>query len=330
MKLFFTLLLITIYINCLAQKHNTYYFKNNGREVSHPDSADYVRVVSEPDAGSELYNVAEYYNNKARKLIGKSSDVDPVRYQGYVLTFFPNGKRESVTQYVNGFAIDTASSYYPNGKKHIVKHYMSVDTTRKSFLPDNDSRQIIDAVYDSTGTALAINGNGRYISYNDVFTTVVEQGELKNGKRTGVWTGIDKAMQLSFTETYEDGKLMSGTSTDKTNSVVAYTGSRSTQVDYQTGFKNYYRSLSDEIFSYRYHLTGDAVIKCYINSNGKIEDIKFAIPMEPRLEPLILKAVSKFTNWIAATKYGRNVGTPYIISLSFRSEVRFGVSSKIF
>jgi hypothetical protein len=49
---------------CSAQvKMNVYFLKNDGRYVSTRDSADYIRAVTEPDSGSTLYNVAEFYLN---------------------------------------------------------------------------------------------------------------------------------------------------------------------------------------------------------------------------------------------------------------------------
>ena len=43
-----------------AQRQNVYYLKNNGRYVSIRDSADYVRIVREPDSASVMYNVFEF------------------------------------------------------------------------------------------------------------------------------------------------------------------------------------------------------------------------------------------------------------------------------
>lgn len=44
-----------------AQRQNQYFFKNNGVRVAVRDSADYLRIVQEPEPGSKLYKVNEYY-----------------------------------------------------------------------------------------------------------------------------------------------------------------------------------------------------------------------------------------------------------------------------
>jgi len=79
MKLSFTVIFLLIGGLCLAQKRNVYFLKNDGRYVVTRDSADYIRIVSEPDSGSALYNVAEGYLSGKRKLTGKSSAIDPPR-----------------------------------------------------------------------------------------------------------------------------------------------------------------------------------------------------------------------------------------------------------
>jgi len=85
-----------------AQTKNVYFFKFSGREVNQMDSADYFRVISEPDSGSTIYNIKEYYKDNSKKLIGKTSKPDAVVLEGQCVTFYKSGKRESVANYQNG------------------------------------------------------------------------------------------------------------------------------------------------------------------------------------------------------------------------------------
>jgi antitoxin component YwqK of YwqJK toxin-antitoxin module len=101
-----TLIVATLFLlfgsASFAQIQKVTFLKFNGREVSTSDSADYSRVISEPDSGSTLYNVNEFYHNKSKKLIGKTSKNDAVVLEGQCMTFFPSGKKESVASFKNG------------------------------------------------------------------------------------------------------------------------------------------------------------------------------------------------------------------------------------
>ena len=62
--LYFTCLL---FLSCwtFAQKQNVYFLKNDLLLVSNKDSDDFIRIVREPEEGSKLYVVLEYYTSSA-------------------------------------------------------------------------------------------------------------------------------------------------------------------------------------------------------------------------------------------------------------------------
>src|SRR4051812_35776469 len=102
MKHLFLLILIVAGFNCAAQiKQNVYFLDKNDKQVFSKDSATTIRVVREPDSGTVLYNVLEYYIKGEKKLIGKSSKIDPVRLEGPCLTYYQNGNKKCVATYVN-------------------------------------------------------------------------------------------------------------------------------------------------------------------------------------------------------------------------------------
>src|SRR5476651_1804524 len=107
-----------------AQKRNIYLFKNSGRQVEVRDSADYMRIVTEPDSGSTLYNVVEYYVNNKPKLVGKSTKFAFLSLEGQCATYYPSGKKHEVADYKNGIRDGDSYEYYPNGKLYTHKHYM--------------------------------------------------------------------------------------------------------------------------------------------------------------------------------------------------------------
>jgi len=101
-KVLFVLCCLLYFSQSFAQRRNVYYFKNSGDKVKLLDSADFIRVVSEPDSGTKLYNVHDYYKDKKSKFIGKSSEIDPIKLEGQGMSYYPSGKKKQYANYKDG------------------------------------------------------------------------------------------------------------------------------------------------------------------------------------------------------------------------------------
>jgi antitoxin component YwqK of YwqJK toxin-antitoxin module len=242
MRLLFITAFLFINSFCFSQRRNIYLLKNNGEYVMARDSADYIRVVSEPDSGSTLYNFAEYYMNGKTKRLGLSSVIDPPKLEGVCTEFYKNGKRQSVTDYKNGSALGLEYDYYPNGKLYQVKNFTMANNAKGDF----DDNRIIDE-YDSTGTALVIDSNGYYKGFDNKFKKIVEEGRVKNGSKDGSWTGYNDGLSITFKEMYVDGKLVSGVSFSKTGDSVMYFKSRNVEPKFKNDTKAFIEFLSRNI-----------------------------------------------------------------------------------
>src|ERR1700733_3566309 len=195
------------------------FLKENGNRVTNKDSADYFRYLSVPDSGSTLFNVTEYYKNGKRKLVGKSSKMDPPVYEGQRITFYKSGKKQTVISFKNGLPAGDEYDFFPNGKIYVQKEYPD-NGDRYNDIEDN---YLIKANYDSVGTALVENGTGYYKGYDVKFSYIGEEGPVKNGKRDGAWKGTDKSRGITYTENYKDGVLVDGASVDNGGHSVSYT-----------------------------------------------------------------------------------------------------------
>jgi hypothetical protein len=84
-KLFLLIFLVASFLASPAQKkRNIYYPDDNGTKVAVKDSADYFRIIEEPDSGSNLYNMIEVYPSGKKKRIGKLSEFSPsVKFEGW-------------------------------------------------------------------------------------------------------------------------------------------------------------------------------------------------------------------------------------------------------
>lgn len=308
MKAFITIALLLFCVSAFAQKQNVYYYKNNGTEVFSPDSADYIQVIREPDSGSTLYKVLEYYKNKKPKSIGTSSIIHPVRLEESNLNYYANGKRKTVLNYHKGRLTGKQYYFYPNGRLFQELQY-SADNTQ-----DNDY-QII-TVADTTGAAYVTNGEGYYKKYNDSFSVITEEGPVKKGLRDSIWKGTDEELKITFIEKYNSGNLIEGTSTDSLNKQVKYTGSRIKPLQYKDGLKSFNTYLLKNLrapFSYNnegaqyevalsFKVNPDNTLTDFVvlKSGGKALDKDFE---------KLCKATAK--NWIPEERYGRPVSARY-------------------
>ncbi len=115
LTLLFVLLGAATYVTA-QKKQNVYYYKNNGKEVSLKDSADFIRVIQEPDSGSAHFILLEYYPNGKRKTVGTVSKFEPrLVYEGQLLSLNKNGDKKSMVTYENGKPKGTAYYYFNNG-----------------------------------------------------------------------------------------------------------------------------------------------------------------------------------------------------------------------
>jgi len=314
MKPLITIAFLFIATACFAQRQNVYFLKDNGMYVQQRDSADYVRVVSEPDSGSTFYNVFEFYPNGVKKLTGKSSAIDPQKYEGACIRYYKNGKKQSVINYKGNNIIGEEYEYYPNGKPYMIKKYPD------SVKADNDGSFLITAEYDSLGTALVTDGNGYYKSYDNKFKSIVEEGNIKNGRNDGQWKGINEGLHIRFSETYDNGKFLGGISVGEHNDTVKYKV-RGTEPQYKGGIKAFSSFLANNIqypdYERAHNIQGKVMLSFVVEKDGKVTDIRVVKNVSYNIDKEALRVISLSPKWIPGVEYGRPVRVQYTQPINF-------------
>jgi len=311
------LFLCVVALQGYAQKQNVYFLKNNGKYVDVRDSADYIRIVREPDSASVLYNVLEFYLNGNKKLIGKSSTIDPPKFEGLCAAYYPNGKRQSVINYKNGVRYGEDISFYPNGKPYLEVTYQGSDE------PDNDfnNRYLIKANNDSLGNALVTDGNGYYKGYNSKFTYFEEEGPVKNGRRDSIWKGEFKVLHIKFTETYADGKLLTGTANYPDSTSATYTGSRGVPPQFKGGYEGFGKFLSNNInypdYARERGIQGKVILSFVVEKTGDLSDIKVKKSVSPGIDAEAVRVLKKSPKWLPGKQFGKPVRVIYNVPVNF-------------
>jgi len=139
------------------------YDQNGSHEVGDLKSADYFRVVLSPDSVDNNYILKEFYKNGNSKLIGKfdpqsnpSIQANLINFIGEVVSFYPNGKKQSVVNYTHGRKDGNEYLFYPNGLLYCyIKNHIENDYLVKSLYWE---------CYDSNGTIICQKGNGKWVT----------------------------------------------------------------------------------------------------------------------------------------------------------------------
>jgi TonB family protein len=317
MKTLFTIAILAIASSGFAQRQNVYFLKNNGKYVDSPDSADYMRIVREPDSASTLYNVFEFYLDGKKKLIGKSSAIDPPKFEGQCAEFYQNGSKKTLRNFKNGSIVGLSYEFYPNGKPYIIKEYPDNNGVYNDF---NDNF-LINTTCDSLGTVTVRNGTGYYKGYDSKFKYIDEEGKIKNGKRDSIWKGNDKDFGTTFTENYKDGILIAGTAIDKDGKTTTYAKARDVAPEFKGGLDAFYTYLSKNIyypdFEREQNIQGTVILSFIVEKDGKISDIKVNKSVSRGIDDEAIRVLKKSPLWIPGTRYGKPARVYYSIPVNF-------------
>jgi TonB family protein len=314
-KIRFLLLFLFIGSTAFAQRQNLYFLKNNGQYVKLRDSADYLRIVKEPEAGSELYVVNEHYLDGTNKTIGYSSKIDPPVYEGQYISYFKNGKKRLIGTYKKGKLVDTAFSFYPNGVLYMTTVYATTVNGGKE-----KEQKYIKSVQDSTGKALVVDGNGECKIYDADFNMGIERGSIKNGQYEGEWIGGTSIDKPTYKETYANGELISGESFDKDGTVYQYTKVYISP-QFKGGMDKFYNYLKKTIRypeeCLRSRTQGKVILKFIVKKDGSIQNIKVMNLVHPELAKEAVRVTQASPLWEPGTVRGKPSNIAFNVPVSF-------------
>ncbi len=322
---------ISILLVCLvmteiafAQKRNVYFMRNSGKVVSTKDSAEYFRVVSEPDSGTNLYNIKEYYANGDLKLAGKSSQIDYNLFKEQVISFFHSGNKRWIANYEKGHVTGTGYSYFPNGQLHSIWQI----TTFANTTGGSDDIYTITSSYDSLGKAMVVDGNGHFVDYDEEFKTIKEEGDVVNAFMDGLWKNTivirdpqnDKSDTLFIKEQYHNGRLVSGTSTDKSGTTYTYV-QKEVKPDFPGGEAAFgrflQRTLQYPVVAKNNNIQGRVYIDFTVEPDGRLTGFKAVRDAGSGTAEESIRVLKLSPRWIPGKQYGKPVSISYTVPINF-------------
>jgi len=260
----------------LGQDQIVTYLNKHKNIVAEKDSAAYIRILTPSEQPGAPYKLIEQYKSGAVHRTGTALfQYDRMTLVGLVITYQEDGKQICEENYKNGVLEGSCRYYYKNGnlKSEIWAPGRVRDGT-ENLQMDAPPPKLI-AFYDSLGTQLVTNGNGHLREVNDMQD--LEEGDYKDGYKEGLWKGTFLKREYSYTEHYEQGKLLDGISIDSTGNEVAYSKVEE-RPEYPGGMEALYRHIGS---SYRYPreavqqaVSGAVILNFVIDTLGNPVEIK--------------------------------------------------------
>jgi len=304
-------------------RQNVYFLKNNGRQVAVRDSADFIRIIREPDSGSVNYQINEYFANGNPKLTGHTSALTSVKLEGQCVTFHKNGNKSAVLNYSKGQLIGPQFHYYANGKLQEERNYPEKTTDKAALI---EYQYALMNYADSAGNYSVKDGSGTYkLTKKTIIkkkpNTWISEGEIKNGIKQGIWKTSANNDSIRLVENFDQGKFISGTATFANGEVSTYT-EPDRLPEFKGGTTAFMRFLSTTLrypsVAQQQRVQGRVMVTFNVDKDGTVSDIK-TIGKVPSTElgDEAVRVIGNSPKWIPGRQYGRIVKVAYTVPIVF-------------
>ncbi|KAF2334406.1 energy transducer TonB [Flavobacterium daemonense] len=311
--LFFLLISFKLFSQPQAPVSKLVYLDSVGAETS-AENSKYSRLVEGYFSDKERYSFKEFYKSSAVKLIGTTLNKDIIKRDGQFISYYENGKKQSVQNYSNGKKVGKEFNWYENGN---IKSEIEYVTIKKNKEEVTEAK--INNFWNPEKEQTVKDGNGQMEESQDHF---YEKGEIKNGQKNGVWEGKNLKRKYSFTESYSEGVFISGTSTDENGN----------KFDYKTilekpfpakGIAHFYRFLGNRYQIPKVEgLSGKVYVGFVIDEDGNPTKLRILRDIGYGTGEEAVKTIVSYGKWVPGKNRGMPVAVLYSIPITIQTKGR--------
>ena len=322
-----TVILALLSVFCLGsesfsqKKQNVYFLKNNGTEVKLKDSADFIRIIQEPDSGSKYFNLVEFYANGVKKKAGVLSKFSPsLVFEGTQVDYYPNGNKKSIALYSKGRQKGLQYYYYQNGK--LKESCLIVEVKNAKDKPPYFKKMI--SYFDSTGLAMIINGTGHYKTSDDD-SILIEEGEYLDSLKHGNWTGTFSKSKAVYYETYDRGDFLSGVTRFADGDSVVYVKADE-MPKFPGGIEEFIRFVARNFRFPREAMErnagGRVIVHFVVTQAGKLAELKLENDPGYGIGREALRVVKQSPTWVPGRQHGVPVKVSYTLPIVLNAALK--------
>jgi len=287
-----------IYLDSLSQE------TTNGNHDSY-------RIVKDYYIQRDFYTFTDYYKSGKIQTTGKSTKKDYISENGEVLYYYENGNLKQQTNFNKNIKSGKHHTWYENGNKKLEGEYVEKKEgeNRSSYLKINQFWGI-EKKHD------VINGNGFYLETEKNYSA---SGNIRNGLKDSIWSGRHDNPQIIFSETYKNGKLLSGTSTDKFGIAHDY---REIEIrpEAKGGIMGFYKYIMNNFRAPEKEGINGSVISAFIiETDGSVSNVKVIKSLGFGADEEAIRVISAYKDWSPGILRGVPVKVKYSIPIKIQT-----------
>ncbi|MES2239677.1 MAG: energy transducer TonB [Bacteroidota bacterium] len=306
----FTICFILLSISFYAQSvKGVLFYVDSLHNIANEKNYTYTRIVEDYETEKDSYLFSEYYKSGIRSMKATSKSKDNLVFNGSRIDYYESGNKKQQSTYKNNYLNGIQIEWYENQNKKIERD-LSWDHNSQSYIVE------ILQFWNKDNEHKIIDGNGEYDETTKFFS---QKGNIKNNFKQGIWTGNDFKKHFSFIETYEKGKLISGTSTDENNIEYHYTSTEQPPSP-PNGISEFYRYVVQNfLVSYgaviQHKISGDFFLTFIVDKNGKLIDPVLTKDVGYGLQGEITRLIKRAKKWTPGKHRGVPVNVKYTMPI---------------
>lgn len=268
----------------------------------------YYRIIKDYFKEQESYKVYDYYNSNVLQMEGVYKDKELTFQNGQFTYYYENGNKKTEGKIENAKNIGAFSQWYENGTKKVEGEYFENKQNLQNDL------KIIN-FWNNQNKQLVTNGIGLV---TDVSEDEITKGEIKDGLKNGVWASANSKTKISYIENYENGKFISGITTDAENIKHKYEVIEK-RPEPKNGYQHFYKFVSKKLKLPKTNQAdkGRVILEFIIEKDGSITDIKVIKSFLTEYDNAAIDVLDKYKDWIPGQLRGISVRVRFSIPIVF-------------
>lgn len=316
-KIIFVFLLFTKVVLGQNLNNKIVYLDSTYTECSQ-ENFKFYRIIKDYYLDQKFYQFTQYYDSDKLESEGISTNKDFFVGKGEATSYFENGTKKSIINYDDGHKSGKCVYWYENGVKKLEGEYILTEDEKKNIV----SILKINNYWDDENNPKVVDGNGFYTDEESKEKSkkpvITSSGAILNGFKEGNWIGSDRMNKFTFEETYKEGILISGVSTDENGEKHHYT-IMNVKPEPKDGMNSFYSFIAKNFNQPENLKVGGKIITSFIvDKEGKITSLKTVKSLQPDADAEAIRVLKKFDGFTPCMSRGIKINCYYRIPITIQ------------